>query len=311
MSLTSIAFAAVLAAVPTAKDKSEARALKNAAFQKIAEGSFEEGVVLLRQAHEIVPHPGFLFNIAVVYDQWPGHCAESLAAFDEFFGACADCKARATAEARVERVKERCLARLNITSDPVGAEVTLDGKLRGAAPLDVRLAPGTHRLQLDADGFEPAMRVFELEAGASKELAFALRPVAPSPAPRKSPPTLDPITASPDFHRPGAGLRRAGWIALATGVVGTGVGVAYWVLRDEALAEEERLTALDGVDAELVRDARSLAQERDTLAWVGFGVGAAGVASGVILHILAGQKARKANLALGSDGRRLLLSGRF
>jgi len=297
-----LALAVALAAAPTAEDKAAARRFKNEAFQKIAEGSYAEGVSLLRQAHDAVPHPNFLFNIAVVYDQWPGHCAESLAAFQDFFEACPDCKARPTAEARVARVEARCELELELTSVPTGADVELDGAARGQTPLALTLLPGAHQLRLEAEGFEPETRALEVTEAGPRSLSIELQPLTePAPAPAQVAATAP---------RPGAGLRTAGWIALGAGAVGTGVGVAHTVLANDAV-NEERALRVPGTDPALVQEARNQARDRTALAYVGYGIGAAGVATGVVLHLLAAKKKASAPVSFGTDGRRLLLSGRF
>lgn len=295
--------ALAIALAPTAEDKAEARRFKNEAFQKVSEGSYAEGVDLLRRAHDAVPHPTFLFNIAVVYDQWPGHCAESLQAFDAFFEACADCKLRSTAEVRFEKVQTRCMTDLSVTSEPAPARVTVDEEPGGTTPLRLRLRPGTHRLLLEAEGYEPEARALDLEPGEARELSVTLKALAP-PVPAEA-------TAASTGPRPGAGLRTGGWIAIGAGAIGTGVGVAFTVLANEEVDEERELRSTPGVDPADVREARDQAQSDATLAAVGYGVGIAGVATGIVLHVLAGQADRKAKLSLGTDGSRLILSGRF
>lgn len=299
MSFIHLAIAVAVSATPSEQDKAKARSSKDQAFQKIAEGSYAEGVALLRRAHDAVPHPNFLFNIAVVYDQWPGHCAESLAAFDEFFEACADCEVKSTAEARVEKVRARCLTQLSVSSTPSGAALQVDDENRGTTPATLRLRPGPHALSLDAEGYDGERRQIHLRAGRPEELSIDLqpRPSLSSPAaPRR---------------RPGAGLRTAGWAALGVGALGSGLGVAFTVMANDAVNEERALRATPGVAPQEVQDARSRARDNTAFAYVGYGVGIAGVASGVALQLLSAAKARNAPLALSTDGRRLLLSGRF
>ncbi|MEM1022189.1 MAG: PEGA domain-containing protein [Myxococcota bacterium] len=291
-----LALAMSSASAPDDRAKTEARVLKNEAFQKIAEGSYGEGVELLRRAHQAVPHPTFLFNIAVVYDQWPGHCVESLAAFDEFFAACPDCKVRPTAETRFAKVKARCRSSIELSSRPSGAEVFVDAETRGLTPLRLELRPGRHQLRFQAEGFEPDARELSLDPGQDLELSVDLR-------------ALPTATSSPPSPA-GRGLRVAGWSAIGLGAVGIGLGSAFIVLTNESVNEERALRNTTPVDPVAVVATRDQARDRAVLAYVFTGIGIAGVASGVVLHVLAGKK-RASKVALGTDGRRVLLTGRF
>jgi hypothetical protein len=69
-----------------------------------------------------------------------------------------------------------------IDSLPPGAEVYIDGNLRGRAPLMVALPPGPHRLYATKEGFAPDDEVRTLAAGTSTWLAL-LAPLNPPDAP--------------------------------------------------------------------------------------------------------------------------------
>lgn len=48
---------------------------------------------------------------------------------------------------------------LKITSDPIGAEVCINGELKGKTPLNIAgLKGGTHRLKITKKGYQPIMR---------------------------------------------------------------------------------------------------------------------------------------------------------
>lgn len=62
------------------------------------------------------------------------------------------------------------------TSDPPGALVRVDGRLRGKTPLEVELPLGLHQVELQLSGFQPYTRSIEL-VGGNPKYPVTLRPV--------------------------------------------------------------------------------------------------------------------------------------
>jgi hypothetical protein len=66
---------------------------------------------------------------------------------------------------------------LNITSEPSGALVTIDGRLSGATPTTVRsLSPGTYLVRVARPGHVPREERVTLASASVRTLAFALEP---------------------------------------------------------------------------------------------------------------------------------------
>ena len=61
-------------------------------------------------------------------------------------------------------------------SDPVNAEVYLDGEFRGTAPLNFHLAAGTHKVELRLDGYLIWERELTVVAGNDTRVAATLQP---------------------------------------------------------------------------------------------------------------------------------------
>ena len=73
---------------------------------------------------------------------------------------------------------ERGGSALKISGEPDGSSVALDGERIGKLPMKIDLAPGTHRLRVEAEHFVPEERVIEVALGETKRLAdIALQPV--------------------------------------------------------------------------------------------------------------------------------------
>lgn len=127
-----------------------------------------------------------------------------------------------------------------------GAEVRVDGVLRGTTPLPVAiegLAPGDHVLHVEKDGLPPVERLVHVHPLESTTVSLSLTPVAADPpeasAPAPEPSTTaatapvapSPVEAAPEESEPPPLLPLvftgvAGVSALAA--VGTGVGAFLW-----------------------------------------------------------------------------------
>lgn len=70
-----------------------------------------------------------------------------------------------------------------INVDPVGAEVSVDGVVKGPAPLIDTLAPGKHAIKVSAPGFQPYAKQITMSETNDLELTLALMPVPPPPGP--------------------------------------------------------------------------------------------------------------------------------
>lgn len=297
----SLALLSATMSAPSAAERSQARKLKNQAFELISEGRYAEGIERLEAAYEAVPHPTFLFNVAVVYDQWSGHCAESLDAFDRFFAVCKRCKVKPTATARFARVQERCQVRLSIETTPPGALVRVDDADRGATPLNVVLTPGRHQVELRRDGYQPSREEVLLEPGRDQALSLTL-----SPTPKPEPPAIV-VATSPPARAPD---RTWAWVSFGVGAAGVAMGAVFTGL---ALDTENQANDLQASNAAIsdIAGARDDARSRGALALVGYGVGLAGVATGIALWLVEPSPAASGDVQLGTDGRQLFVSGRF
>jgi hypothetical protein len=69
---------------------------------------------------------------------------------------------------------------VNVTSDPTGAEVKLDGVAKGTTPLEITgVGPGTHTIRVEMTGFEPFISPVEVIAGATTYVTADLEPIPP------------------------------------------------------------------------------------------------------------------------------------
>jgi serine/threonine protein kinase len=79
---------------------------------------------------------------------------------------------------------------LVITGLPDGGRAVVDG--RPIAGARAELAPGRHRIRLQAPGYVPVLSEVQVSAGATSTLVFASRPVEPTPTPPQPQPQPKP-----------------------------------------------------------------------------------------------------------------------
>jgi hypothetical protein len=66
------------------------------------------------------------------------------------------------------------VASVQLSSDPTGAEITIDGNYAGSTPSLIKLKPGAHSIKITKKGYLPWVRSIETEAGESRNLAADL-----------------------------------------------------------------------------------------------------------------------------------------
>jgi hypothetical protein len=101
-------------------------------------------------------------------------------------------------------------AAIVVTSDPEGAEVTLDGEAFGITPLDKSIIPGDHTIRVSKDGYISVQEQRTFVEGARETLTYELEKV-PNRLPK----------------------RPWGWASLGVGIAGIGAGVALTFLHDK------------------------------------------------------------------------------
>jgi hypothetical protein len=142
----------------------------------------------------------------------------------------------------------RHVVTLQVTVEPAGSEVRIDGQVVGRAPLDAQLYldPGSHQVQASHDGYRAAASKAAGQAGEQQQLGLKLEPVAESarhaaaglPAESSAPGPGDEGVSGPSLAPVlvGAGLTAAG----------LAVGVGFEIAAASKRAErDERPAVLD------------------------------------------------------------------
>ena len=172
------------AAKPNATTRRKAKQHMKAAFRHFRSREYQRSIDEWKRAYGVVPDPEFIFNQALVYDMWKGHCGEAMAALRTYLDGCQApgrrCKSVRDAKKRLDGLRDECFAEIAIETAPTAAALTLDGKFAGNAPLVAKLGPGGHKVVAELDGYDAKEQVFEAKVGEPLALRLVLERRAPA-----------------------------------------------------------------------------------------------------------------------------------
>ncbi len=254
-----LAAALALPGTALAGDAAAAAALKARADASFNAGDFPTALLLLEQAYQADPQPGFFANQGLVLERL-GDFARAAAAFDRYLASDPPPEKRAVIEAKLNHLRPEVV----VSSEPAGADVHVDSAPvpLGRTPLKTRLLTGAHFVELRLEGHEVARSELRLEPGQPATVRLVLVPRAAPPPP------------------PAADDRRAtwGWVGVGTGAAALATStVFYFLARSE-------LDARDGATSEQAwDDHQSAAELRAGVHYGAAGVGAAALSLGLYL----------------------------
>ncbi len=254
---------AVIAVPEGLKPGALAFAHQEAALAHAQSGRFCAAVADFEAAHAAQPEPGFVYNLALAWANWPGRCAEAIAAFDRFLEACPECPQSAEARRRRAHMQGPCSGTLAVTTEPVSAVVQVGGAPT-PSPFSRTLRPGSHRLLFQAPGHREVEVTARVYPGEVNQLTL----------------TLEPLPGAPPGPWP--------WVAGGLGVASLGAGAFFAWRADQdredvdalmkAARAQPEVSRLDEAEAKLIDYGQNRA-----LAFMGFGLGLVGLGVGGVL----------------------------
>ena len=241
--------------------RNEARQIVEEGARLYQRGDYKQALARFLEAHARYPTPRLHFNLGQTHRKL-GATAEAFEAFERFLTEATDAAAERREDAARFLVELRPHVGLLRVVAPAGAEIAIDDRPAGVAPLprSIAVAPGRRQVAVRRkDRPMPLVHTMEVPAGGSVEWAVpadpAPRPVtlasavlatpAPSPASSPSPllaaaPVIDVAATPPPPRR-----RWWPWAVAAVVVAGAGVTAALMLGREGALPAGS-LGAADG-----------------------------------------------------------------
>jgi hypothetical protein len=173
---------------------------------------------------------------------------------------------------------------LTFDSVPPGADIFINGKIRGVTPMrgGMELRPGTYDLLLRLPGHGPYTTTIELGDGSS----VAIKPTWSDTGLATAP--VLPVVAVPEA--PGGGLHWASWASAGLGAGGLIAGGVFikQALDSAAAAQGVSKTSDSPGDREIWEDHKAGAEDSMGLAVLGLGVGAVGFTAAILIEAFRG-----------------------
>jgi hypothetical protein len=274
--------------------KAAARAHFDRALAASNEQRFDDAAREFEEAYALAPDFKVLYNIGRV-SALLGRPLRAVEAFEGYLAQGGD-RVGAERRAEVQRLIDEQLPRLAAlgVATKEGADVRVDGRLVGRAPLAgrLRLAAGPHTIEALLADRPPVLREVTLAGGSTTDLTLAFPATAAAPAataPLELELSADP-RPSPPAHR---ARRLAGFVAGGLGLVALAAGTALaYSGATDANAARTRLVAAampappampDVVKYDEAKIEYDDARTKNQLGWAMAGVGGLAVVAGAAL----------------------------
>lgn len=316
-SLALIAWSSAAFAQSQAENMAAARSLGIAGVELADQGKCKEALEKLERAEALYHAPSILGRLGecqvevgkivlgtenlnrVVREQLPANAPQAFV----------------IAQERAKKVLERALPRiayLTVRVEPqtVGAQVTVGGTPVPAALLGAERPtdPGVHEVVANAAGYNAAKTSVTLAEGSHQQVSLVLtvdpNAAAAVPAAVVAPVTPAAAPTQPDAAAPASSgpNRTAAYVAFGVGGAGLLTGTITGIL---AMTKEGSLECPDNHCPPAEHDALDSAKTLATISTIGFGVGLAGAATGVVLWMTGS----KAEASVGSVRARPWIAG--
>jgi hypothetical protein len=298
-------------------DRAAARTAATAGLRAYQDGRFQDAVDLCTRAESLMHAPTHLLLIARSQTKL-GHLVEAQEAYFRLKrDAIAPNAPRAFVEAQASASDEQAalaprIPAIKIALDGVPVKdvtLTIDGQSESGAIIGLPkpVNPGQHTLAAHASNAESETTTVMVPEGAAQSVTLTMRATAAAAAPETAGASPGPDGAGPESEQHasgGSGLRIAGWVGVGLGVAGAAVGTIFAV---QSISDESNANTLCGAQGcplskkGQIDNLDSSASQASTLAWVSYGVGAAGLGAGIVMLVMSGGKS--ASTSTASAGR--------
>jgi hypothetical protein len=279
----------------TDEARASARAAATQGLRALQEGRYKDALDLCTRAESLMHAPTHLLLIARAQTKL-GHLVEAQEAYIKIVrDHLASNAPKAFVDAQATAADEQAALAPRVPTLKVDVEgasasdvqITLDG-----APLPSALVgmaspinPGSHTLAVVSGSATADPVTVTVGEGAKQSVTLTLKPTAVAEAPPQ-PATIstEPAAAPPPSQH--TGLAAAGWIGVGVGVVGLVAGSVFVIKNHSDRNDANALCGSNGCPESKRPEISSFdsdANSAATLSWVSYGVGAAGLVTGVVL----------------------------
>jgi hypothetical protein len=305
--LAIVAQTSPLTADPQAK--AQAQELLGQGTKLYAQGDVAGALEKFNAAYAAYASPKLMFNIGQCYRDL-SRPVEALEAFEKFLASAADASPEMAADARkaVAQLQKK-LGRIQIDCETAGAEVSVDGKNVGMAPLPdpIWATPGHHQVTAKHASAAPAIEDVDVTAGSVSTVTVRLAPVAvpvAAPAPKAAPDFDLQATSRPSGTSEGWWLgRKWTWVAAGSTVLLAAGAITAGTLMDSKF-DSLRSSCGAGNPARpgCTQSQIDSVNSRETMANVFWGLAAAAAVTTGVLFYFEGQPVTMAPMAGGATG---------
>ena len=274
-------------------DRERAKQLYEQGLEFYRSRQYSEAIDRLLEADRVMPNAAFSYNIALVYEAMGDQrsALRWLRGYLRQSGENVDQAAVRKARKLEAELQARGLQQVTILSSPPGATLKIDGNGLGITPFTTEITPGSHQASLALEGYEVALKSFELRPDRSMDLEVTLvatahhsSPVAPVVQTSATQAGIAPVpsplraTASPtEPEQRAARVRPWTWVSFGVGTALFG-GALYYELRREKADSDAH--AASQSDYQSLYDRMHTSQSTARILAV---VGSVAIATGVIL----------------------------
>jgi hypothetical protein len=306
-----------LAAPAAAQDIAAAEALFNRGLADMEAGRYETGCPAIAESHRLDPRAGTLFTLAECENR-RGRLATAVALYGDFLALVARMPADQRAKQRDRQqtaleqkaALQREVPELALSlppNAPAGTVVKRDGVTLSGPSLGIGLPvdPGEHTVSTEAPGGPLTEVRIKIGKAEKKQITLEIKtgaPTAKAPGPEAT--ARGPAAPNP---APDAGPSAQRVVAFTVGGVGVAGLILGGVMGALTLGEKETITKRcpDKVCDHQGKIVVDRAQTTGLVSTIGFGVGLAGVATGVVLLLTEPARPKGPAAARRRDAKRL------
>jgi hypothetical protein len=238
---------------PDKKTRDAARKAYSGAEKSFAAGDYAAAQTGFEQANILIPAPQAEYWIAKSLEAQPDKGQDAVAAYERFLANPDAAKAGedkvADAKTRLEELKAKLVAQIDLITLPSGATVLVDGNPQpGATPLTLKLSPGPHKLSISAPEYETKEIELDVKGGEKMEQKVELAakpPPQPEPAPIVAPP---PAPMPPPAPPPEPRSLVPAFVTLGIATAGVVVGTVFGLQALSAKSDFEDNPTTDAAD---------------------------------------------------------------